>query len=209
MRKTALLIGIFIILFSSKTIAQTEFGAKAGLNFSKYSGSLYLAKYQFKMGFYAGGFAAININEKFKIHTELLFALQGSNFLIKEVTIRESPYEIAKVGDFKTKITETTISVPLVAQYYLADGIYFETGPQMGLILKQKEKVIKSPTDDPEFNATMDFENNTFDFGLVVGAGYELNEELTLNLRYYFSTIEHSVLEVKSAVINLGLEYEL
>lgn len=209
MKKSLLLIGIIVLSINWSTMAQTEYGLKTGLNVSKFSGTLIGAEYKQKIGFYAGGYANFGISEKFKVQPEILFALQGSNFVIENMEIRDDPNDIPKVGDFKTKTTETTISIPIVAQYFVADGFYLEAGPQIGLILNRKEVIIESPTDDPNFNGPADFNNDTFDLGLAVGAGYELSDKLTLNFRYFFGLIERDLFNVKSSVLNLGIEYKL
>lgn len=185
-----------------------KFGVKAGANFSKYSGTLIASDYRRKLGFYAGGFANIMITEKFKIQPELLFALQGSNFVIKDIEIRENQSDIARAGDFKTKTTESTISIPLLARYYASKSFYLESGPQLGLIINREEKVIESPTDNPDFNQVTDFDNDIFDLGLAIGAGYALSNHFTLNSRYFLGLIERDINNVKSSVFNLGIEYD-
>lgn len=211
MKKTAFPIILMLLLINFNVKGQessTEFGMKAGVNFAKYSGTLVGANYQGKLGFYAGGFVNFGISEKFKIQPEVLFALQGSNFLIKDMEIRDGSGDIPKVGDFKTRTTETTISIPIVAQYYVADRFYLEAGPQAGIILDSKGKVIKSPTDDPNFNNTVDFDHDVFDLGIALGAGYLLNEKIALNFRYFLGLIGRNTLDVKSSVLNLGLDYK-
>ncbi|WP_175445443.1 hypothetical protein [Ulvibacter litoralis] len=54
----------------------------------------------------------------------------------------------------------------------------FETGLQIGLIIKQTGKILESPTNDPNFNTTANHENTTLDFGIAIGVNYELNKNL-------------------------------
>ncbi len=76
------------LISSFKINAQTEYGIKAGTNISKYTGDmLFNDVYNYRFGFYGGGFLNITINEKLKIQTELFFAQQGSNFVIKDIEI--------------------------------------------------------------------------------------------------------------------------
>ncbi|WP_127845583.1 porin family protein [Psychroflexus aestuariivivens] len=208
MKKYLLTIIAFFLISNLEIKAQTEYGIKTGLNISKYTGDLF-AEYNYRVGFYGGGFVNIRMNEKFKIQSELLFAQQGTDILIEDVEIRESPDQIPIIGDFKSKVIESTISIPILAQYYLADKIYVEAGPQFGFIIDREEEVTESPVDDPSFNNISDFDYDKFDLGLSLGAGYELSERLTLNLRYYFGLIGRDFQDVKLSVFNLGIEYRL
>lgn len=67
-------------------------------------------------------------------------------------------------------------------QYVVSENIYLEAGPQIGFMIKREEKVIKYPTDDPDFNRVSEFDNDILDLGLASGIGYELNQKITLNL---------------------------
>jgi len=205
-------LNILILFLSVSFIANSQdkkvsFGIKTGVNFSKYNKDIQYSEYKGKVGFYVGGLANISISEKFKIQPELLFALQGSTFLIKDLEILESPEEPPVVGDFKTHITESTIVIPIMAQYYISEKFYFEAGPQLGLIVNNKEEVKESPTDDPTFSVVYEYDADVFDIGLSFGAGLKVSENIIINARYFLGLIERDFRQVKSSVINLGAEY--
>lgn len=210
--KNQLVCALTFFLFSVGAKAQEnkmEFGIKGGLNYASYrTPDAFIDVYKGKFGFYLGGFASFAITEKFKVQPELLFALQGARFVIKDIEIREGSDEIPLIGDLKKNVHESTIILPIMGQYYINETFYVEAGPQFGFILSTKEKLITSPTDDPNFNAPQTADPDTFDAGLAFGAGYRLNEKLSLNLRYYFGLIKRD-LGVYSSVPNLGLEYKL
>ena len=206
MRKTKLLIAILTLLINMSVIAQKKLGIKAGANFSKYSGTLLEAEYKHKIDFYAGGLINFKIKNNLKIQPEILFALQGSSIVIKGIEVINDSNGDSKIGDFETKTTEITISIPIVFQYFVAEKFYLEMGPQIGLILNRKEKIIKSPFEELELE-NLDYD--TFDIGLASGIGYKLSEKLNLNFRYFFGLIERDLSQVKSSVINLGIEYNL
>ena len=211
MKKTKLIIGFLMLTICFNVYGQeksTEFGLKTGINFAKYNGDLIGAEYKGKVGFYVGGFANFKISDKFKIQPELLYALQGSNY-VSTIEVREDPSEPTVVGEFKVKSNESTISIPIVAQYFVVEKFYFEAGPQIGIIISHKDEVIESPTDDPSFYDTSGIDYDTFDFGFAVGAGYKLSEKFNVNFRYFFGLIERDFSKVKSSVLNLGVEYKL
>ena len=207
--KLSIIIG-FLLITNLEINAQIEYGIKAGPNLSKYIGDLLLDdEYNYRFGFYVGGFTNFNINEKFKIQAELLFAQQGTNLVTKDVEIIESQDKSPIFGDFKTKIVESTLLIPVLAQFYVNENIYLEAGPQFGYIVNRDEEITESPTGDPIFNNEADFDYDKFDFGFSIGSGYELNDKVTINLRYYFGLIERDFSEYKSSVFNLGVEYRL
>jgi long-subunit fatty acid transport protein len=209
--KIKLLIIIGILLITNLEIkAQTEYGIKAGPNISKYTGDLvFNDEYNYRFGFYIGGFTNFIINEKLKIQSELLFAQQGTNLTIKDIEIIESPDQPPIIGNSKTKIVESTLLIPVLAQYYVNENIYLEAGPQFGYIINRDEEITESPIDDPSFNNVAEFDYDKFDFGFSLGSGYELNDTMTINLRYYFGLIGRDFAEYKSSVFNLGIEYKL
>src|SRR5690606_1645333 len=145
--------------------------------------------YKGKIGFYFGGFANIGITEKFKVQPELLFAMQGARFVLKDIEIRDDANNEPKVGDLKKSINESTILLPIMAQHQLNETIYVEAGPQSGVILSNKEKIITSPTDYCNFNATCTADPDTIQPAVAFGAGFKLTERLGLNTRYYFGLI--------------------
>lgn len=208
-RKLLIIIGILLVT-NLEINAQNEYGIKAGPNISKYTGDLlFNDEYNYRFGFYVGGFINFNINEKFKIQSELLFAQQGTDLIIKDIEIREFPDQPPIIGDSKTKIVESTLLIPVLAQFYVNENIYIEAGPQFGYIINRDEEITESPIDDPSFNNVADFDYDKFDFGFSLGTGYELNDTVTINLRYYFGLIGRDFADYKSSVFNLGIEYRL
>lgn len=201
-----------IILISASVQAQkreVEFGLKGGLNYSSFrtpdaANDVYKAKF----GFYLGGFATFEITEKFKVQPELQFAVQGARFVLRDIQIIEGSGEPPKIGDFKTRINESTIVLPFMGQYYINEVFYLEAGPQFGFIINTNEKVTESPTDDPNFNSTSNSNRDVFDVGLAIGAGYMLTDNLGLNARYYYGLVKRDSF-IYSSVLNIGLEYNL
>ena len=95
-----LIVGVLVLFTSFRAQAQDNklrFGVKAGLNLSKYhEGDLILGDYQRKLGFYGGGLANLKLTDKFRLQSELLFAMQGSRHVIKDIRVASSPYDMAQ-----------------------------------------------------------------------------------------------------------------
>ena len=106
------------------------------------------------LAFHLGGFAEFKISDKFAVHPELLYSAQG-----------------AKFDGFNYNLNY--INVPVMAKYYVADAFSIEAGPQIGFLMSAKVDGV----DFKEFCKTTDF-------GLNLGAGYNLNENMSLGLRY-------------------------
>lgn len=216
MRKNKLIIGLIVVttnIFAQNTT--TEYGIKAGLNYSKYTPNfeirgIEVLDYNGKIGFYAGGYMNFGFSSIAKLQPELLFALQGTN-TSSEIEFRPSGNEVSVVGEFKTSITESTISIPVMLQLYPSEKLYFELGPQIGYIIARKEKVINDPFAEfgSPFGVSEDCSScDKLDFGGALGIGYVLSEKMNINIRYFTSLIKRDN-NIRSSVLNFGLEYKL
>lgn len=216
MKKITFIIGLTLLtsnIFGQNTTS--EYGLKAGVNYSKYTPNLEfngieVVDFNGKFGFFVGGFVNFGFSEILKLQPELLFALQGTN-TSQEIELRFEPDEAPVVGELKSRVTETTISLPIMLQIYPSEKFYFEIGPQLGYIVGRKEKI----TDDPftefgsPFGVSEDCSNcDKFDFGAAIGVGYNFTNQLGINARYFVGLIERNN-TIKSSVINLGLNYKL
>ena len=152
-----------IFATSGVAFAQTpdvKIGAKAGLNFSTvsdYPGS------KSKTGFHVGAVAEIFINEKFAVQPEVLYSTQGV----------KGPYSFKASYDY--------INVPIMAKYYVMDGLSVQAGPQVGFLVKAEEE-----ENEMGIKETYDIKDLTkkVEFGLNFGVGYELPMGVFADLRY-------------------------
>lgn len=206
-----LTLGITMNCYSQNS--NTEFGLKAGANYSKFTpdlkvGGMDFVEYQRKLGFYAGGFIKVRFSDKLHFQPELLFAVQGTGILIEDNELRDSNGEIT-VSDSKSNVNELTLAVPLVLRYYFTEAFFLEAGPQIGYIIDRNEKIKEDPFEEfGRSSQPMEFDYDNFDLGLTVGTGYNLSSNLTLNGRFFFGLIERDN-AVKLSVYNLGIEYTL
>ena len=139
------------------TIANAQdmkFGVKGGLNMSSNSEEGASSLLAFQLG----GFAEFKVSDKFAVQPELMYSAQGAKFSAGGVSITENL---------------NYINIPVMAKYYVADAFSLELGPQIGFLMSAKVEGV----DFKEFC-------NSTDFGLNLGAGYNLNETMSLGLRY-------------------------
>lgn len=98
-------------------------------------------------------------------------------------------------------------------QYEIIDGLRAELGPQIGFNISKKYKYEYSSNVPgyEEGSGSTDAEVKSVDFGLNIGAGYELSNGLNFSARYNFglSNIndEGGNLKIKNSVFSVGLGY--
>ena len=146
------------------------FGAKAGVNFSNFGGD---ADTDGTTSFYVGGLADFTVSEKFHVQPELLYSDEGAEDL-----------------------SVSFLRVPIMAKYYVADGISLQAGPQFGF---------KIGADD-----AIDDAIKSFDLGLGLGAGYELEGGLFFDARYNLgltSLSEDDDFDITTGSFQIGLGY--
>ena len=141
-----------------------------------------------KTGFYVGVVADIGVSETFHVQPELTY---GS------------------AGDL------AFIYLPVMAKYYVTDGLHLMAGPQFSFSSNVDE--IKRTFSDIEdllntnINADEALKSSALELGF--GAGYDITEKLTVLARYavalsdrYDGPIGGSV-DIKNSTLNIGLAY--
>ncbi len=170
-----------MLSFTAIHAQSVKVGVKGGLNVSTFYGDDAddAAK---KVGFHAGGVFEFVLSDRFSLQPELLFSAMGNK----------------NERDSKIKQNINYLTMPVIAKFYVIEGLSVEAGPQMGYMLSSKFKY------DGD---SMDWEDITkdFDFGLTVGAGYRLDNGLNFGLRVNPSFTD--VYDIKDFdVKNIGLQ---
>lgn len=204
-------------LFSGAIYAQTpdvKIGAKAGVNFAKLTdGDMYT-------GFHLGGLAEIYINEKFSIQPELLYSAQGSESSSSAST---TAFGVTMSGKGDSKLKLSYINIPIMAKYYVLEGLSIQAGPQVGFLVKAEMDYVGTTT-NPNFSDQLEIytassadvksQLNPIDFGINFGAGYEFMSGMFIDARYNLGLTkvpkESSAIEnnYKNQVIQISLGYK-
>ncbi len=144
-------------------------GLKAGGSLSSFSGAQAPSD-RVIPGFHAGGFANIGITDLFAFQPEIIYSQKGAEIPGSNVTTRLN-----------------YLDVPL-AFHVNTGGLFFEAGPQVGLLLTAENKV-------GTVSADRKSRYNTIDVGYLAGLGYQRKRGLGAGLRYNggFTNIEKSV----------------
>ncbi|RKS53511.1 outer membrane protein with beta-barrel domain [Gillisia mitskevichiae] len=217
-RLSVILCLFFLTLSVHAQSSKLDFGLKAGANYSKFTPNpqfynIELGKYKGKVGYYVGGFLNIEVSEKLQFQPELLIAMQGTRLLIEGIETQD-PGNSPVVSDFRSKVNDLTIVLPLEVRYFFTQEFFAEAGPQIGYIVdrtyKTETEVLNDnfPNEREDPNNPNNFDYDKFEIGLNLGTGYNLSEKLTISARYFFGLNERDN-NLKSSVINLGLEFKL
>ena len=186
MKKLVLLclaVGTFAV-----TEAQIQFGAKAGLNLSTYSGSLSDGA-KIKPGFNVGALVSIPVTGMLSVQPEVVYSLEG-----------------AKGSSGGSSFTENLsyINVPILVKYTSSIGVFGEIGPQIGFLLSAKDKV-----DGASENVKQFF--NSTNISLAFGAGYLSSMNIGVDVRYNLGLAniakDSGGEKLKSGVIQIGVFY--
>ncbi len=157
------------IAVSSLTFAQ-QFGAKAGMNVSSISADGF-DDAKSKVGYYAGLFMNAPIAEGFSIQPEVLYNNLGAK---TETTVLGTKYSSTLNLDY--------ITVPVMFQYNATPQFYLEAGPEFGFMVNANQKYTAGSNNTTSTLNTDDF--NKFNFGVGLGLGFNVTENIGLNARY-------------------------
>jgi hypothetical protein len=144
---------------SSKREEGIKLGLKGGLNVANMNGDV--ENNVIRTSLHLGFISEIIISDKWSFQPELMYSGQGFR--------SEDPANFSKVKyDY--------VILPLLAKHYVADRISIEAGPQVGFLVNSFQR-------DNSGNTDID-DQNIVDFGVDLGATYELRSGVFFSGRY-------------------------
>lgn len=158
MKKVFLSLGLLAGI-SATASAQATFGLKAGGSLTDFTGADVTGTSN-KFGFHGGLVANLAFGDALSVQPEVLYSMKGA----------------ASSANTKVKTNLNYIDIPVLLQYN-ADGLFFEAGPQLGILASAK---LTDGTTDIDVKSGL----NTIDFGYAVGLGYKLETGPMIGLRY-------------------------
>lgn len=191
-----LILVIAIAFCGVSTLSAQEyvvFGAKGGVNFSNFAGDGFASfdeDSNARTAFHLGLVAEVPLSDRFSIQPEVLYSAQG--------------FDIAQIEDGQdVEYRLDYVTVPVLAKFYVTDGLSLVGGPQFGYLA---ESEIKSENTETE----LDSENfNNFDLAVGLGAEYKFNK-FFLYGRYnagLTDIYENESLNAKNSVIQAGIGF--
>ncbi|MBR2050806.1 MAG: PorT family protein [Rikenellaceae bacterium] len=160
-----ILLSLFAVVAVGVAVqAQTwGYGPKVGITFSSANG---VEGSKMRVGVVAGAFASRWINDWFAIQGELLYSQQGYN---------------TKIAGVSEKFRLDYLTMPVLAKFYLIDGLNFEVGGQIAYRVAAKQKVAEA-----EF-LNLKQKTNRFHADFICGLSYDFDFGLILEGRYLLS----------------------
>ena len=140
--------------------AQTTFGVKAGVNIANFAGDNWES--DARTGMHFGVFAEIDVSESLAFQPEILYSMHGGKW-------EEMGMDDIHKLDY--------INIPLMLKFKASDKFNIEAGPQIGFLASAKWDYDGSDVDiKDEFKST--------DFGLNIGASFDLTDNFFIGARY-------------------------
>ncbi|MBD2714277.1 PorT family protein [Microvirga sp. STR05] len=159
MKKVFLTLALAAGMTSLSHAQGVKVGLKGGINLATLSGDD-AEGFASKVCPLAGVALNLGINDMFSVQPEVLYSVKGTQ----------------SDEDSKAKLNLNYIDVPVLLKVN-AGGLFFELGPQLGILASAKSKY-EDESDDVKDTF------KTVDFGYAAGLGYQLDGGLNLGLRY-------------------------
>ena len=163
--KKLLTLSVALFLAMSSYAQDLGLGLKAGLNLASINTDEDF-DYGTNTGFHVGAFANLKVSDKFGIQPELIYSKQGA----------QADLELFGVK-IESTVNTSYLNIPVMANFYLIDGLSINVGPQVGLLLSAEAE-----SDGEE----QDIKDEYKSLAIAAGAGltYELPMGLSIAARY-------------------------
>ena len=166
MKKLFLVAVLAAFGFSNANAQELKFGAKAGVNFASLGGDD-SDGFSGITSFHVGGVVNIGVSERFSVQPELVYNCLGGEYTESE------GYD----GKYKLGY----LSIPIIANFEVADGLSVQAGPQVSFLMSAMEEY-NSDGDSGEEDIKEFLKGN--DFGASIGLAYQMESGLNFSARY-------------------------
>ena len=172
MKKTITILSLFLFIVSNGQLRKTkstipEFSLKAGFNYSLVDNfqSVVLKP---NVGFNLSFAYFANLNDIFVFPFEV-------------------EYKKASVSSYSKEYDLSTVGINTLVAVYFNKSMFVELGPSFAYVLSPSTDVgrrsvipnVVNPISEP-------FNTNTFDMSFAMGAGYVINKDISISIRYNY-----------------------
>ena len=178
MKKTMIAL-VCMLMAAGTAMAQKAFtfGPKVGVDYTHQWGKN--INDESALSYQAGVFMEYRMNNRFAIAPEVVFAAHnGHKMEWQDWWMNEYP-----ARDVITTYHTNYINIPVMFKYYATSSLSIDLGPQFGFKVYDKY-TDKWEEDGKKMKATHNMYHRNFDFGLGLGATYNFNERVFVQLRY-------------------------
>jgi len=216
MKKALLLIAMATMAVAAN--AQLSLKPMGGVNFANLRD--YPDNGKMRVAIFAGGEFEYKFAHNMGVSAGLLYSMQGNNASYTE-TVTGMGTEVKYATELEY------INIPILFNYYIADGFAIKLGVQPGFLTKADSNT-KTTVYHTDGHVAIEGGKNdvkdafeTFDFSIPVGLSYEFKGGFTIDARYNFGltkvnkneiedpvTKQKTDTKVKNSVFMLGIGYK-
>ncbi|MDO5106118.1 porin family protein [Capnocytophaga sp.] len=216
MKKFLTMATVIVASIFTAQAQEIKFGARAGVNFStvsdkesaydEYSSLNAEVETGFKTGFHIGAFAEFGLSDRFFIEAGLAYSQQGATLKSVKGEVKNSRGTTTRIinrtFDNDSHLTFGLINLPVWVKYDI-EGFRPKIGMNFGYLTFAKSKI-----DGETYSEDV---NKKFDFGLGIGAEYNLPMGLFFDANFNFGLTNLAQSEgkiIKNRVIQIGVGYK-
>lgn len=197
----ALLLGTAVSVQAQEDASNADsmaasFGVKGGVNFATLNGND-IDSPDSRTSFHVGVFGEFPLSSMFSVQAEALYSGQGA----------EADFS-GTDGD-KAELQLDYINVPVLAKFYIMEGLSIEAGPQFSFLVNDEFDFNPNSNDgDIDLNDTR-FEAKSFEFGVAGGLTFQTSMGLFATARYIQGVTEvYYDADIKNSNFQLGIGFK-
>lgn len=158
----------FILIFSTFSYSQVSFGVKSGINIATTKNVIAFPNN--RIGWYAGGFALMQLHKKFFLETELLYSSKG--YGVNQRNVLGAPNAVYRLN---------YLNLPILLGYKIDRKTSVFFGPELGYLIMVREVY---PGED-NFNVSKSYPPK-FDIDIDIGLNYKITNLIGIEARYSY-----------------------
>ena len=199
-----------VLMCSLTAFAQTKEGTfnilpKAGINISTLSNK---DNAKVKVGFTAGAEAEYQLTKQLSLSAGALFSMQGAKSTTVFREVDNTTKEIREV-DIKNTMEFDYINVPILANYYIIEGLAVKLGIQPGFNIVAKRKRTDGVDKVSENLKNLGVDVRKVDFSIPIGVSYEFND-FVVDARFNLGLTEVAdLVKSKNRVFQITFGYQI
>ena len=199
-----------VLMCSLTAFAQSKEGTfnilpKAGINISTLSNK---DNAKVKVGFTAGAEAEYQLTKQLSLSAGALFSMQGAKSTTVFREVDNTTKEIREV-DIKNTMEFDYINVPILANYYIIEGLAVKLGIQPGFNIIAKRKRTDGVEKESKNLSDLGVDVRKVDISIPIGVSYEFND-FVVDARFNLGLTEVAdLVKSKNRVFQITFGYKI
>ncbi len=199
-----------VLMCSLTAFAQSKEGTfnilpKAGINISNLSNK---DNAKVKVGFTAGAEAEYQLTKQLSLSAGALFSMQGGKSTTVFREVDNTTKEIREV-DIKNTMEFDYINVPILANYYIIEGLAVKLGIQPGFNIVAKRKRTDGVEKESKNLSDLGVDVRKVDISIPIGVSYEFND-FVVDVRFNLGLTEVAdLVKSKNRVFQITFGYQI